>query len=463
MLNSIIKFAVFIAIVAALAFAGHLLLSAPAGDGVTIKFYNYEIPTIRPITAILLLTILFLGLYFLLKVSGFLIAVINFIVGNDSSLTRYFERADERKGAEALAQAQAAIAMGDGRKAKQKAQLAERKLKRPTVTRLVSAQAAELAGDKEKARTYYRALADHSETALVGVKGLLRLAETEGERETAEILARTAVGLKTDDKETLEGLYAMQVQKFDWEGARATLGALKRNHLISAEETARRDANLGLAQAAEAQDQGRSGDALKLAVEAAKIDPSNREATAKAAKHLAETGATKQAAKLIADAWKAAPGPAVASVFADLEPDETPEARRKRFEGLFEANPDHPQTHYTRAELALMEGKWEEARGELRKLNETEPSGRYCAIRAAISRGEGRPESEVRTWLVRGIGAPGGGEGMIADAALLPLLVGPTNGAGNGAAANKGAPAASTTSAPAAKPGGTTSKETPAA
>ncbi|MEL6767128.1 MAG: heme biosynthesis HemY N-terminal domain-containing protein [Pseudomonadota bacterium] len=447
MLNSIIKFAVFISIVAALAFAGHLLVSAPAGDGVAIKFYGYEIPNVRPVVAVLLLVALFLGLYLFLKVSGFLIALFNFIVGNDSSFTRYFQRADERKGAEALAQAQAAIAMGDGRKAKQKAQLAERKLKRPTVTRLVSAQAAELAGDKEKAKTYYRALADHSETALVGVKGLLRLAETDGERETAEILARTAVGLKTDDKETLEGLYAMQVQKFDWEGAKATLSSLKRNTLITNDEAARREANLGLAQAAEAQDQGRSGEALKLAVEAAKIDPSNREATAKAAKHLAETGATKQAGKVIADAWKAAPGPAVASVFADLEPEETPEARRQRFETLFASNPSHPQTHYTRAELALMEGKWDEARAELKKLNETEPSGRYCAIRAAISRGEGRPESEVRTWLVRGIGAPGGGEGMIADAALLPLLVGSTGsgGGGNAAAKEKPAPAASET------------------
>ncbi|MEO0427298.1 MAG: heme biosynthesis HemY N-terminal domain-containing protein [Pseudomonadota bacterium] len=441
MLNSIIKFAVFISIVGGLAFVGHILATAPAGDGVSIKFYDLEIENIRPVIAVLLLVALFLALYLLLKVSGFLIALFNFIVGNDSSFTRYFQRADERKGAEALAQAQAAIAMGDGRKAKQKAALAERKLKRPNVTRLVSAQAAELSGDKDKAKAYYRALADHSETALVGVKGLLRLAETDGERETAEILARTAVGLKTDDKETLEGLYGMQVQKFDWDGAKATLVSLKRNNLITSEEAARREANLGLARAAEAQDQGRSGDALKLAVEAAKVDPSNREATAKAAKHLAETGATKQASKVIADAWKAAPGPEVAAVFADLEPEETPEARRQRFETLFASNPGHAQTHYTRAELALMEGKWDDARAALKQLNETEPSGRYCAIRAAISRGEGRPETEVRTWLVRGIGAPGGGEGMIADAALLPLLVG-SAGAGNGAAAAPSAAAA---------------------
>ncbi|MEM8819771.1 MAG: heme biosynthesis HemY N-terminal domain-containing protein [Pseudomonadota bacterium] len=426
MLNSILKFTVFIAIIAGLTFAGHVLVSAPPDNGVSIKFYDREIQDIRPVFVVLILLVGFCALYITLRLSGFLLACFSFFFGGDSSITRYFERANERKGAEAMAQAHAAIALGDGRRAKQKAQLAERKLRRPNVTRLVNAQASELAGDTVRARAYYRALADHSETALVGVKGLLRLADTDGERETAEILAKTAVGLKTDDKETLEALFGMQSQKFDWEGARATLSSLKRSNLLTAEEAARREANLALAQAAEAQDQGRNGDALKLAVEAAKIDPSNREATAKASKYLAETGATKQAAKVISDAWKSAPGPVVASVFADLEPDEAPEARRARFEALFNSNPNHPQTHYTRAELALMEGKWDEARGELRKLNETEPSGRYCAIRAAIARGEGRPESEVRSWLVRGIGAPGGGEGMIADAALLPLLVGPT-------------------------------------
>ncbi|MEO1317361.1 MAG: heme biosynthesis protein HemY, partial [Pseudomonadota bacterium] len=103
MLNSIIKFAVFISIVGGLAFVGHILATAPAGDGVSIKFYDLEIETIRPVIAVLLLVALFLALYLLLKVSGFLIALFNFIVGNDSSFTRYFQRADERKGAEALA------------------------------------------------------------------------------------------------------------------------------------------------------------------------------------------------------------------------------------------------------------------------------------------------------------------------------------------------------------------------
>ncbi|MEM6974293.1 MAG: heme biosynthesis HemY N-terminal domain-containing protein [Pseudomonadota bacterium] len=423
MLNSILKFAVFIAIIGAVAFGTNYLLQAPDGSQVEIRFYEFQI-AIKPFFAVVLLIAGYVGLYLALRVSGIAFGLYNFIVGNDSNFGRYFARIDERKGAEALAQAYGAIAVGDGRKAKQKAQIAERKLRRPELTRHVNAQAAELTGDKAKAKTYYRGLADTTEGALVGIKGLLRMAESEGDRDTALILARTAAALKSDDREVLDELYTLQCHKFDWEGARITLGAMKKANLLDAAEAARRESVLALAQAAEHQDAGRDGEALKVAVDAAKIDPTNVEALARATKHLAETGATKQASRLVSEAWKKAPGPQIAAVFAELEPEETPDERRKRFEALFEANPNHPQTLYTRAELALLQKKWSEANDQLKTLNETEPSGRYCAIRAAIARGEGKPESEVRTWLVRGIGAPGGGQGMIADASLLPLLIG---------------------------------------
>ncbi|MEL6337495.1 MAG: heme biosynthesis HemY N-terminal domain-containing protein [Pseudomonadota bacterium] len=425
MLNSILKFAIFIAIVGALAFAAHFLLTAPDTDGVAITFSPLDIQVqITPFIAVAAVIIGYVALYFLLKVTGIFVGLFNFIIGNDSSFTRWFQRADERRGAEALAQAHAALATGDVRKARQKALVAERKLKRPELTRLINAQAAEMAGDNAKAKGYYKALADSAESALVGVKGLLKIADGEGDRETALLLAKTASTLRTDDKDILDQLYTLQSHKYDWDGARSTLGQMKRANLISAADAKRRESMLALAQAAEHEDAGRTGEALKMAVDAAKIDPTNVDALTKATNHLIETGATKQAARLVAEAWKTDPGPKIAKVFAGLVPDETPDQRRRRFEELFNVNPNHAQTLYTRAELALMQKKWDDAREALKKLNETEPSGRYCAIRAAIARGEGKAETEVRTWLVRGIGAPGAAEGMVTDPTLLPLLIG---------------------------------------
>ncbi|MEO1459951.1 MAG: heme biosynthesis HemY N-terminal domain-containing protein, partial [Pseudomonadota bacterium] len=227
MLNSIIKFAIFIGIVGALAVGVNYLLTAPEGDGVVITFREQEW-TLRPLMFAGLVLGGFAALWLALKVTGIGIAVFNFIMGDETAFSRYFERNRERKGTEALAGAHAAIVSGDLRRAKQKAQRAERMLQRPELTRLTMAQTAELAGEPVRAKTYYKALSDNPETALVGVKGLLRIAESEGDRDTALILARTAAGLKADDKETLETLYTLQSQAFDWEGARVTLGSLKR-------------------------------------------------------------------------------------------------------------------------------------------------------------------------------------------------------------------------------------------
>ncbi|MEM6421879.1 MAG: heme biosynthesis HemY N-terminal domain-containing protein [Pseudomonadota bacterium] len=423
MLKSIFKFAIFLAIVGAIAFGAHFLLTAPEGDGVIITFRGTQ-QAITPFIFVSALVLAYVGLFLLLKVSGLLLGLVNFILGNDSAFTRWFQRADERRGAEALSQAHAALATGDIRKARQRALVAERKLKRPELTRLINAQAAELAGDVSKAKTYYRALADRTDSALVGVKGLLRIAENEGDRETALLLAKTAANLKTEDKETLDLLYTLQSHEYDWEGARQTLAQMKRHNLIDGAEAQRCESMLALAQAAEKEDGGQTGEALKMAVDAAKIDPTNVDALSKATRHLVETGATRQAGRLVLEAWKAGPSPKIAQVYADLVPDETPDDRRQRFEELFQSNPSHPQTLYTRAELALRQKRFQDAREALNKLNETEPSGRYCAIRAAVALGESKPESEVRTWLIRGIGAPGAAEGMITDPTLLPFLIG---------------------------------------
>lgn len=425
MLNSILKFTIFIAIVAALALGVNFLLSSPEADGAVVTFRGAEY-RFTPIAFVFTLLLLFAALYVAFKVLGLVLALIRFIAGDETAVTRYFDRSRERRGLDALGQALAAIQSGDTKKARMKAQKAEKLMRRPALTRLVSAQAAEMSGDIAKAKSCYRDLADDSDTAFVGVSGLLRIAQAEGDTESALILARTAAALRSDHAETLDALYRLQSKTYDWEGARVTLGAQKRAKMLDEKEAQRRDSMLVLAQSAEAEEAGRGGEALKFAVDAAKIDPTNAEAVEKAAQMLSATGASKQATKVIADAWKAAPSPKLARAFAELEPKEEPDARRRRFAELFSANPEHVETHYTRAEVALADGDWKSAREALAKVTESDPSARYCAIMAAVSRGEGAAETEVRGWLARAVSAPKNGmkDAMISDASMLPLLVG---------------------------------------
>ena len=62
---------------------------------------------------------------------------------------------------------------------------------------------------------------------------------------------------------------------------------------------------------------------------------------------------TRNASRLLQKAWEAQPHPALAAVYAEIVPDETPAQRLRRFDDLLRHKPDHPETRMLRAELAL--------------------------------------------------------------------------------------------------------------
>lgn len=430
MLGSILRYMVFIALVAAATWGIFLVLETPGH--VIINFADREL-RLTPFAFIVAAVVGFLGLLILFKVAGFLLALGRFIAGDDSALTRFFWMNRERKGFDALSRAITAVASGDGRAASVKISKAEKLLERPEITRLVAAQAAEMTGSAEQAKKYYKALAEDKQTAFVGVKGLLAIAQTEGDEDRALKLAQQANSLKPKQEDVLETLYTLQSRKFDWQGARRTLAGQRSAGYLPRPEANRRDAMLALAQAEDAEELGQSEHARNLAVEAAKLDPENGEAVATAARHLANAGSNRAAMRLISKAWALAPSPQLAAAFAGMEPDESTHERVTRFKKLFDVNSKGTEANLIRAELALSVEDWNEARSAMAKLEEDEPSARSCAIMAAISRGQGEPDAVVRGWLARALGAPRGTAdeaSMLDQAAMLPLLVGDDAAAG---------------------------------
>ncbi len=384
--------------------------------------YSYE-----PIDFAVLLLIGLAGIWLTLKIVGFILAVLRFIDGDETAISRYFNRSRERRGLEAMAHGMAALAAGDARAARNKAEKAELLLQRPELTRLLNAQAAELAGDDLRAETYYRALAEDPATSFIGVRGLLNRALEKGDSDRALKLAESAAKLRPKEPSVLDALYMLQSRKFDWAGARKTLDSQRRAGLLPKPEASRRDSMLALAQAEDAEELGEVDHARKLALEAAKLDPSNAEVVATAARHLVTVGSKRAAAKMIIEAWRRKPASALAAAYAAIEPDESAHDRRQRFAKLLNAFPSHPESQLLAAELALVTKDWAGARKAIGQVKEEEqPTARVCAIMAAIARGEGAPEGEVRGWLARALSAPrgDGAEGDLNHAAMLPLLIG---------------------------------------
>ena len=168
MLWSLLKIVVFLAVAALLAFGAAWIVETP-GE-VRIAFGSREF-FVSPIGFFIGVAVLVLLGLLLLKIVGFLVAVMRFLMGDETAISRYFSRSRERRGFNALSEGMVALAAGDPKAASKNAAKADRLLNRPDVTRLLNAQAAELNGDRSKAFDYYKDMLANDRTRFVGGAG----------------------------------------------------------------------------------------------------------------------------------------------------------------------------------------------------------------------------------------------------------------------------------------------------
>lgn len=405
MLWTLFKILLFVAIVVALAFGVQWLLAVSGEVIVTFRGAEYVLP---PLVVVLSVLALMLVLWIVFKIAGLLVAALRFINGDDTALSAYFDRNRERKGYEALSDSLIALASGEAREAQAKAQKAERYLGRPEVTTLVVAQAAEAAGEHDRARDAWKDLVRHDRTRFVGIRGLMRQKLEEGDTDTAMKLAEKAFALKPRHVETQDVLLRLQARDENWDGARRVLTAKLKSGALPKDVYKRREAVLTLADARDQLARGETERARAEVLEANRLSPELVPAAVLAARMHVQSGDKSRASKVLRAARSKTAHPDLAAAFADIEPDETPEARIKRFGPFLKAAPDSPETQMLEAELYLAAEDFPGARRALGTLYETHPTTRSLALMAAIARGEGAPEAVVRGWLAKALSASRG-------------------------------------------------------
>ncbi|MEZ5777046.1 MAG: heme biosynthesis HemY N-terminal domain-containing protein [Paracoccaceae bacterium] len=405
MIWSFVKIALFVAAVAVLALGvGYL---AETGGGIRIAVANQEF-TFGPLQAVIAMVVVLFLFWLLLRLVGLLVAFVRFLNGDETAISRYFDRNRERKGYRALADAMMALASGEGRLALSQATKAEKYLGRPELTNLLTAQAAELSGDARRATDAYKRLLTDDRTRFVGVRGLMKRKLAEGDTATALKLAEKAFALKPRHEEVQDTLLRLQAEKGDWKGARQVIGTKLKQGLIPRELFRRRDAVLALQEARVILDEESTIEAREAAIAANRMSPDLIPAAVLAAESYVENGKPKYAARVLRKAWEAQPHPHLAAAFAAIVPNETPAARLKRFASLMSARSDHEETHLLRAELNIAAEDFPAARRALGDLPETHPTARSLTIMAAIARGEGEDDAIVRGWLTRALTASRG-------------------------------------------------------
>ncbi|MFV0410129.1 MAG: heme biosynthesis HemY N-terminal domain-containing protein [Paracoccus sp. (in: a-proteobacteria)] len=405
MLLSLLKILLFFAVILAAAL-GLNMLSANS-DGIRLVVNGMEY-TLGPIQAVAALALLMAASWLFFKLLGLVWAFIRFLLGDETAIDRYFARTRRKKGIEAMSQGLLAIAAGEGKEAQAMAKRAAKYLDDPRTVRLLTAQAAEVAGDNARAETVYREMLDDDRTRFVGIRGLMRQKLVEGDTQTALQLAQKAYALKPRHVEVQNTLLELSTKEGDWKGARGILKEKRRLGELPKDVHIRRDAVLALQEASDVLAQGSSVSAREAAISAAKASPDLIPAVVLAAQTYVIQKNPRNAERLLEKGWSVQPHPDLARAYAEVAPDETPAQRLKRFEALMKKNPDHEETRLLRAELLLANEDFPGARRALGDLAKTHPTTRSLSIMAAVERGEGADDAIVRAWLVKAMGASRG-------------------------------------------------------
>lgn len=405
MLWSLVKILAFVAFVTAATFGATMLLDMEGSATIDIGGSAATFSVIEMVLALIVLVAL---VWLTFKLIGLAIATFKFLNGDETAISRYFSRNRERKGYEALSEGMMALASGEARLAMAKATRAEKFLERPELTNLLTAQAAELAGDRKTAEETYRKLLEDDKTRFVGVRGIMKQKLEDGDTGTALVLAEKAFAIKPKHVETQDTLLRLQAEKSDWKGARETLTAKLKTGQLPRNVHKRRDAVLAVSEAKGIFDDGQTLEAQEAAIEANRQSPDLIPAAVMATETYVDKGNARAATRVVKKAWEVAPHPDLAAAFAAIVPDEDPAARIKRFRTLTKLHPDHPETKMLIAELNIAAEDFPEARRAITELVAEHPTARSLTIMAAIERGEGSAHAVVRGWLAKALTAPRG-------------------------------------------------------
>ena len=307
------------------------------------------------------------------------------------------------KGLQALTKGMVAVAAGDPDEARKQARQAEGLLQDPPLTMLLSAQAAQLAGDDGAAERFFRAMTDNRETEFLGLRGLLNQAIKRGDRDEALTLARRAYRLKPESEWVSASLFELQTQTGQWIDAQVTSREAVRHRHLPSPDGRRREAVLACQQALDAEARGDRTEAARQARAALDIDNELVPAAAVLAQTLLADGKARKAAGVIERIWPRAPHGDLVVLYARARGADDALAKVKATERLAGFNPGHPESLLARVTAALDADLWGEARKHLDTLlaGEELPSSMVCRLMARLEEAEHGDLGKAHDWLVR--------------------------------------------------------------
>ena len=305
-----------------------------------------------------------------------------------------------RRGHLALARGMVAVAAGDTSEARRQARRADELLDDPPLTLLLAAQAAQLERDEGAARVHFEAMLERPETEFIGVRGLLMLAQREGDTTAALELARRARRLNPKLPWVLDTLFDLQVAAGLWAEAEETLRSAARQKSLPAAVAAHKIAVVLLQRGVDSEMAEDTAGALVFARKARAADSSFLPAVLRLAWLQHGEGRDRRAQKLIEESWAKAPHPELARLYRLAAPAAGALRALRALETLEKIHPGHRESHLAMARAALDADLWGETRRHLNEAGEPITAG-ICRLRAELIEAEGGEPAAAREWLAR--------------------------------------------------------------
>jgi HemY protein len=388
-----IRVVLFLAAVGLLAFGVAWLADRP-GE-VTVLWHGWRIDTSVMVVAFALAT--------LTVVAVFLWSLLRTVLRTPDLLSMFLRNRRGTKGYLAISRGLIAIGTGDARTARKFAQEARRLAPGEPLALLLSAQTAQLSGDRPAAERAFAEMAGRPDTKLLGLRGLFVEAQRRDDQPAARAYAEEAAKATPSPGWAGQAVLEFRCAAGDWVGALATLDSNMRSRLLDRPAYRRQRAVLLAARALAAEETDRD-DAKALVLEAVKLAPTLVPAAVLAGRLLAEAGELRRAGRILERAWRANPHPDIAETYAHLRFGDSARDRLVRVEALAQKAPAHVESALALARAALDAREFAKARVALAPLA-TQPSQRVALLMAELEEVEHGDEGRSREWMARALHA----------------------------------------------------------
>jgi HemY protein len=386
-----IRIIFFLIVVGALALGVAWLADRPGDVAVTWQGWRIE-TSLMVLGAALLAALAVLVLVW---------SIVSAILRSPFAFRRHLHRRRGERAYRAISHGLIAVGAGDVDAARKHVAEAKRIAPTEPLALLLSAQSAQLAGDRETAASVFRDMANRPDTKTLGLHGLFIEARRSHDYENARAIAEEAA--RENPALTWAGRAVLEARSLagDWAGALAHLEANKKT---LDKDVYRRQRAVMLTARAHALEETDRDAAKAFALEAAKLTPTFVPAATLAGRMLAEGGELRKAARLISRAWQANPHPDLAEVFSNLRFGDAARDRLKRVEALAKTVPGHIEGALAVARAAIDAGDFAKARAVLASYL-TAPTKRVALLMAELERAASNDEGRAREWLARALSA----------------------------------------------------------